>query len=135
MPNFQSNEFGWKDVEIAIQGRVVSAALGIKFSEAIERELIYGKGNQPIGVQDGNVKPEGEIKFHQSELERLIQQGGNRGVSGLRDLTITMSMVKDGRISTRTLIGCAISDIGEEYNQNDKFAEITVPFVFLEIIY
>lgn len=129
------NEYGWKDVEIAIDGRVILGALGCKFSEKIERELLYGKGNDALGIQDGNIMKEGELKLHQSELEKLIQSKGNQGVKAMRDFTITTSYVKLGRITTRTLAGVAFNELGEEYNQNDKFAEVTLPFIFLKVIY
>lgn len=132
---FELNEFGWKDIEIAVNGRVLAGALGIDFSEEIERELIYGKGNYPVGINDGNVKNEGELTLHQSELEKIIQATGNKGVMGLRDLTISLAYVKEGRITNRTLVKVAITKIQEAYKQNDKFAEITVPFIFQSIIY
>jgi len=135
MANFNSNEFGWKDVTIGVNGQTMLAATGISFKDDIERELIYGKGNKPIAVNDGNVKYEGELKIHQSELEKLLELKGNKGTAGLRDLTIVIAYAKEGRITTRTLIGCAATSSGEGYNQNDKFAEVTVPFIFLDIIY
>lgn len=125
------NEYGWKDVEIAVQGRLVVGALGIKFTEEVEAELVYGKGNEPLGINDGNVKYEGEIKIHQSELDKLLNGTGNQGTKGLRDLMITSAYIKDGRITTRSFVGCRITSLGEEFNQNDKFAEITLPFIFL----
>lgn len=132
---FSLNEYGWKDVEVSVDGRILVGALGVKFSDSIERELLYGKGNKPLGVQDGNVKYEGELTIHQGELEKLIQATGNKGAEGLKNLTIVFSYSKEGRITTRTLIGCAATSIGEEYKQNDKFATVAVPFIFTEIVY
>jgi hypothetical protein len=125
------NEYSWKDVEVAINGRPIIGALGINFKETVESELVYGKGNQPLGVNDGNINYEGELVVHQSEFEKLMQATGNRGTTGLKDLTISSAYIKDGRITSRILIGVRITEIGEAYNQNDKFAEITLPFIFL----
>lgn len=135
MANILLNEYGWKDVQIAINGRNIAGALGIKFSEKMERELLYGAGNEPLAIQGGNLSYEGELKIHQSELEKLLATGGNLGVATLTGITITSSMVKLGKITTRTFVGVAFTEIGEEYNQNDKFAEITLPFLFLKVIY
>lgn len=135
MTGFNSNEYGWKDVTIGVDGQVMLTALGISFKDDVERELIYGKGDKPIGVNDGNVKYEGELKIHQSELQKLMLLKGNKGTKGLRDLTIVVAYSKGLRVTTRTLIGCAITSSGEGYNQNDKFAEITLPFIFLDIVY
>ncbi len=133
---FELNEYSWRDVEIAVNGRVLIGALGIDFSDEVERELIYGKGNLPLGINDGNVKYEGEVTLHQSELEKLIQATGNKGALGLRRLTISLAYAnEEGRLTTRTLVNVAINKVGEAYKQGDKFAEITVPFIFQSIIY
>lgn len=127
------NEYSWDSVEIAINGVVIIGALGIKFSQEVESELVYGKGNRPLGINDGNIKNEGEITVHQSELDKLLAATGNRWVAGLKNLTITSALIKEGRISTRTFAGCRITSIGEEYKQNDKWAEIALPFIFLDV--
>jgi hypothetical protein len=130
-----NGEFGWKDVTISVEGQIVSRGTGCRFKEEIERELIYGKGNKPIDVNDGNVKFEGELKMHQSELAKMILLKGDKGVRGLRDITIVIAYAKGLRVQTRTLIGCAFSSLEEAYNQNDKFAEVSLPFIFIDIIY
>ena len=132
---FQSNEYGWSDLTIAVNGRAVMAALGWRFSEEIESELIYGKGSEAISINDGNIKNEGELTVHQSELDKLLAATGNLGVKGLKNLTITAALVKEGRITTRKLVSCRITKLEEQYKQNDKFAEVTLPFIFLKAIY
>lgn len=132
---YESNQYGWKDLEVSVNGRPLADILGFEFSEEIESELIYGKGNKPIAIQDGNIKYEGNLIIHKSELDRLIASTGNRGIVGLRNLTITSAMVKDGGISTRTFVKCRITKLPEGWKQNDKFAEITCPFIFLDILY
>lgn len=129
------NEYSWGNVEIAINGRVIVMALGLSFKESIERELIYGKGNSPLTINDGNIKNEGELTIHQSELDKLLNSTGNIGVKGLKDLTITAAYVKEGRITTRIFVQVAITELGEEVKQNDKFIEVKLPFIFLKVIY
>ena len=132
---FESDEFGWKDLEIAVDGKILAAARGIDFSEEVESELVYGKGNLPTSIQDGNVKYEGTLTVMKSDLDKLVAATGNVGVIGLKNLTISMALVKDGKISTRTLVKCRITKLPEKWKQNDKFAELDLPFIFLRVIY
>lgn len=130
---FNTDEFGWKDLSVAVNGRTMAALLGVKWSQKVERSLIWGKGNDPIGIQDGNVSYEGELKMHQSELTKLLNSTGNRGAKGLKGMTFNLAYQNDSKIETRTLVSCAISEIGEEYKQGDPFAEIALPFIFLGV--
>lgn len=132
---YESDQYGWKDLEVSLNGRNLADIIGFEFSEEIESELVYGKGNKPLAIQDGNIKYEGNLIVHKSELDRIINLTGNRGVAGLRNLTITSALVKDGGISLRTFVKVRITKLPEGWKQNDKFAEITCPFIFLDIIY
>lgn len=101
----------------------------ISFKDSVESELIYGKGGDPIGVQDGNRSLEGNFKCHQSEFDKLVPSG-DKGVKALKGLTIQWAFEKEGRISTRVFSGVRITEIGEDYKQGDKFAEVEFPFIF-----
>lgn len=129
MATFSSNEFGWNDITVSIEGRTSMVCTGINFKDKVESELIYGKGGDPIGVQDGNRSLEGNLKCHQSEFDKLVASG-DKGVKTLKNLTIQWSFEKDGRISTRVFNGVRITEIGEDYKQGDKFAEVEFPFIF-----
>jgi hypothetical protein len=131
----ENDEFGWKDMEIAVDGKVLVAVTEFGFSEEIESELVYGKGNLPISIQDGNVKYEGNLTVMKSDLDRLVAATGNVGVVGLKNLTFTVALVKDGKISTRTLVKARITKLPEDWKQNDKFATMQLPFIFLRVIY
>lgn len=132
MAAFSSDEFAWNDITVSLNGRVMMMCTAIRYSDEIESELIYGKGNEPAGVQDGNRKYEGAFKAHQSEFDKLVPSG-DKGVKTLKGLTIQWSFSKEGRISTRVFNGVRITKIGEDYKQNDKFAEVEFPFIFTGI--
>lgn len=108
------------------------ACTGISYKDKIDSELIYGKGGEPIGVQDGNRSYEGSLKCQQSEFDKLVASG-DKGVKGLKNLTIQWAFEKEGRISTRVFNGVRITEIGEDYKQGDKFAEVEFPFIFTSI--
>lgn len=128
MATFSSNEFGWNDITVSIAGRTMMACTAINYKDKIDSELIYGKGSEPIGVQDGNRSYEGTFKCHQSEFDKLVPSG-DKGVKALKGLSIQWSFEKDGRISTRVFSEVRITEIGEDYKQGDMFAEVEFPFI------
>lgn len=134
MAAYSSDEFGWNHITVSINGKVMMACLGIQYKDSIDSEPIYGKGGEPIGIQDGNRKLEGSIKCHQSELDSMIGTG-DAGVKALKGLSIQWSFQNEGRISTRVFNGCRITETGEDYKQGDKFGEIELPFIFTSINY
>lgn len=132
MATFSSNEFGWNDISVSFGGRTLMTCTGISYKDKVESELIYGKGGDPIGVQDGNRSLEGNLKCHQSEFDRIVASG-DKGVKALKNLTIQWAFEKDGRISTRVFNNVRITEIGEDYKQGDKTAEVEFPFIFTSI--
>ena len=129
MATFSSNEYGWNDISVSFGGRTLMTCTGISYKDKVESELIYGKGGDPIGVQDGNRSLEGNLKCHQSEFDRIVASG-DKGVKALKNLTIQWAFEKDGRISTRVFDNVRITEIGEDYKQGDKTAEVEFPFIF-----
>jgi hypothetical protein len=130
-----SNEYSSDSVSVLVNGIVITRALGVMWKAKIESEAFYGMGREPLGIADGNKSYEGNVKMHQSQLDKLLQASGNKDLDKLRDVDIEVAYQDplSGRLSTRTLIGCRINEVSEEYKSGDKFAEIELPFVFTKV--
>ncbi len=72
--DFNSSEYSWKDLEVVLLGRPLLRILEVKYKGSQETKAIYGRGSNPVGIQKGNKKYEGEIKIGQSELEALCDK-------------------------------------------------------------
>lgn len=131
--SFDSREYEWADLNLVLGGRDITRFRGIKYTEKIEREPLYGKGRHPIAIQSGNASVEGEITLLQSEVQALIT-AGNGSVLGLSlDATITYGNPPDPQVSNRVL-GLRFTELPKEMKQGDKFMEITLPFVALRVV-
>lgn len=131
---FNSREYEFADLTAVVGGKDITGLRGLKYTTKQEKELLYGKGNEPVAIQKGNKSYEGELTVLASELETLRLNGGGT----VLDLQIDIVAVygnptKGDMMVTDVLQGVAFTEEPKEYKQGDKFAEITLPFIFLRL--
>ncbi len=128
-----TREYEWSDVTVMLGGADLTGIRGIKYSSKQEKEAIYGKGNQPVSIQKGNVSYEGEMTLLQSELEALRDASPTGTVLDLCvDCVVCYGNPSQGtEMQTDTLLGIQFTEEAKEIKQGDKFQEITLPFIYL----
>lgn len=133
--NFSSRQYEWADVTVVVGGKPLTGIRGVSYKASQEKTAIYGKGNQPIAIQRGNISYEGSIKLLQSELETLVVAGGSNGLLGLEvDVVVTYGNPSNGDLlRTDVLKGVQFTEEPRELNQGDQFMESELPMVFLRI--
>ena len=132
--DFNSEEFDWKDLEVIMLGRPLVRILEIKYKATQETKEIYGRGSEPMGIQRGNKKYEGEIKIGQSELEALIDKAGGNPLD-IPSFNITAAYIKGGVVRTDVCKGVVLKDIEKALKQGDTDMEVTIPFMCVTIKY
>ncbi|MCQ2299754.1 MAG: hypothetical protein MJZ81_06490 [Bacteroidales bacterium] len=132
---FSSRQYEWADVTVVIGGKPITGIRGVSYKATQEKTPIYGKGNQPIAIQRGNISYEGSVKLLQSEMETLAKAGGKNGVLGLEvDVVVTYGNPSNGDLlRTDILKGVQFTEEPRELNQGDQFMESELPMVFLRI--
>lgn len=130
---FNSREYEYADVTAILGGKDLTGLRGVKYSVKQDKELIYGKGNQPHSIQKGNKSYEGEITVLQSELETLIANSPKQDLMDLQfDLVVCYGNPANGDVMiTDKLIGCQITEYSKEMKQGDSFMEVSLPIIFL----
>lgn len=131
---FDTRQYEYADINVALGGRVITGLRGIKYSSKQEKEAVYGKGNEPMHIQKGNISYEGEVTLLQSELETL-RLAGKGSVLGLRlDAVVAYGNPSKGDVLIVDKIrGIEFTEDGKEMKQGDKFMEVTLPFICLRI--
>lgn len=135
MNGFNSREYEWADVTVVMAGRIVTGIRGVEYKESLEKELIYGKGNKPRGIQHGNYSYDGKITLLQSELDAL-QTAAKIAHSNILELNVDLVVAygnpaKGDIIHTDVLRHVEFTEVPKTINQGDKFMEVSLPFVFL----
>jgi len=135
---FNSKQFAWANIRIVLFGRVVLGIRSVKYSVKQEKEAVYGMGDKPHSIQSGNKTFEGEIGLLQSELE-AIQRAAGTGfdVTDIPPFDIQISYVDNssGVIISDTIKFAEFTENEKGMSQGDKFMEITLPFVALDVQY
>ena len=131
---FNSREYEFADMTVMVGGKDTVGLRGLKYSAKQEKEVLYGKGNEPIAIRKGNKSYEGELTILPSELETL-RLNGDGTILGLQvDIVVVYGNPLQGDVMvTDVLQGVQFTEEPKEYKQGDKFAEITLPFIFLRL--
>lgn len=133
--NFNSREHEWSDVNVVMAGRSVTGIRGISYTSSQEKEALYGKGNKPHSIQRGNKSYTGSIRLLQSELEALERAAGGDALDARFNVIVSYGNPSKGDVvHTDLLKACEITEIPKSLNQNDKFMEIELPIVMLDVI-
>ena len=132
---FDSREYEWSDITLILGGKDITGIRGIKYSEKQEKEPVYGKGAKPHSVQKGNISYEGAITVLQSELETLRANAKNRSILNLNlDAIVAYGDPSKGdAMVTDILKGVQFTEAPHESKQGDKFMEVALPIIFLDI--
>lgn len=134
MPKFNSREYEWADVSVVAAGRMITGIRGVSYTSSQEKEALYGKGNKPHSIQRGNKTFSGAIRLLQSELEALELAAGGDALDISFNIVVAYgNPAKGDVITTDLLVGCEITEIPKGLNQNDKFMEIELPLVMLDV--
>jgi len=130
---FDSREYEFADLTFVLGGKDITGFRGIKYTKKQEKELVYGKGNEPLKIQKGNKSYEGELSVLQSELETLIANSPNKDILDLQlDAVCAYGNPSHGDVLiTDVLQGIQFTEESKEFKQGDKFGEIKLPFIFL----
>lgn len=132
---FDSRQYEWADLTLILGGRDITGIRGVKYTEDIEREAVFAKGRNAHSIQSGNITVTGEIRVLQSEYEALVAAGGGSVLSLSLDGLFSYGNPATGNAMTTDRVETIRFTSGpKEINQNDKFQEITLPFVALRLV-
>ena len=133
MYNINGREYEWADIELVIAGVPVTGFRGIKYGPKQEKEALHAKGSQPLSIQHGNITYEGEFVLTQSAA-RALNLAAKGNLLNIRSAVAVVSYGNptDGEVmETDTLMGISFTENIRDWKQGQKFAEITVPFLYL----
>lgn len=138
MPNqdtFDTSEYAWKDIEVTVLGRPLVRILDVKYEASQKIEEIYGRGQHPVGLQEGNYAFKGELKIGQSELEAMILKAKQLGFSSILKLKFDVNIAYslDGIVTRDICRSGRIEKFEKGMKQGDPSMEIALPFKFTNI--
>lgn len=143
MPN--TREYAWKNITVkykiggsdAVQ---VFTLQEVSYSSQMELGALYGEGDKPRSIQQGNKSYEGQIAMLQSEYDKLRKATAN--FENDFNITIKYSLAyKDNKGADKTKVNTHILKYcycaGAEYSmsQGELGQILTIPFMFTDVDY
>lgn len=135
-------EYEWADISILVGGIPITGFREIKYKKASEKEVMHAKGRNGHSIQRGNNSVTGSLIFTQSTFSALDAAivGGD-----LLDVQVdivvsygaelnSVGSVGKAAITTKVIKGVEFTEYEEGMSQGDKFMEIAMPFLALDII-
>ncbi len=128
-------EYEWADLTLIAGGRDMVEFRGISWKRKIEREAIKAKGRKAIAIQSGNIDVDGEITLLKSGYDKLAK-AGRGSVLGLNiSLLLSYGNPTEGNaMTTKRITGVRFTEEGEDWKQGDKFTEVKLPYLALDVI-
>lgn len=137
-----TNEFEWADVKVNMLGITLTGLRGLKYKKAQEKEPVYAAGNEAKSIQRGNKRYDGTLRLLKSDFDTLNRAAIAAGYEDIVDvpgklINITCVYKKEGvaGIATAALINVEFTECEDGLNQNDKFSEVSLPFIALKVRY
>lgn len=138
--NITSSECAWSSFEVKILGRVIKGLRGFSVKKTVEKEHLYGAGDEPLDIMSGNKKYEGSLKVLGFEADAMnkaatVAQFGDITEVPHELIVITIAYKKriTDPVRTYTATGVAFTESGLEMEQNAKHREVTLPFIAMNI--
>ncbi len=135
-----TREFEFADITVKLLGAELTGLRGITYKKSQEKELVYGAGNKPKSVQRGNKKYEGSLMLLKSDFDALNKAAIDAGFDDISDVpaskidaTVVYQITEESKLQTATLRGVEFTEFEDGMKQGDKFKEITLPFICLDV--
>ena len=139
--NIRSSECAWKHGELILLGRRINGLRGFELKKTEEKEHLYGTGQNPLDIQEGNIKCEGSIKVLGFELDAMNRAAMMAGYSDITEVpheAIVMTVKLQKSVAEQKTVfnvrGIAFTEAANSMEQNAKMREVTLPFLAMDII-
>lgn len=134
MSAFSSAIYSWKEVEVYINGVLVTGIQNVRYDDVVQKDFIYGAGTKPQAIKSGNESVEGSMTLFQAELEALARNAPEGRISKLVGSNIQVSFNDGlGNIVTKSILGVEFTKDGFDTQQGASNIVIEVPFMALSV--
>ncbi|MBT1702958.1 hypothetical protein [Chryseosolibacter indicus] len=139
--DFNTKDCAWHNITLTLLGRKITGLRGFSFKKSIEKEHVYAAGQEPVDIQEGNKKYEGNLKMLKYELDLLNRAAQKAGFVDITEVphTAISAIVEYKKTVTSTNeiitgVGMAFTEMDYKGEQNAKYMEVDLPFLAMRII-
>lgn len=139
----KTGQFAWKEITLLIDGRPIVELTDIECKTSKEIEEIYGAGDSPQFLGEGNKAYSGSVEMLQSGYEALVTEAKKRGGDDVTDLEVGFIVAyvpkaaDAATIAMKTIVdryvGVKFSEAGKKFSQGNTHIKVAMPFKCLRI--
>lgn len=131
---FNSREYEYADITVIAGLADILGLRGISYKQAAEKEVLFAKGRKGKSIQTGNITYDGTLTVTQSAAIALAKSHP-KGILGIQlDLSVHYGNPSEGdALTTDRLLSLQFTEVPKEMKQGDKFMEVAIPFIFLDL--
>jgi hypothetical protein len=131
--SFNSDEYAWKDITVQIGDTVLTGIQGVRYKETRDDQYVYGKGNKPLSIQEGNIAYDGSITILQNELQALEEAAPEGNILNYKNLQILVAYEKNDAFTMDIVKGAKFVEREKSFQQNAPNMTIELPIMFLDL--
>lgn len=140
--DFSTNDCAWSQITLTLLGRKLTGLRGFEFKKTVEKEHIYATSNEPVDIQEGNKKYEGNLKVLKHEVDKLNDAALLAGFTDITEVPHTLMAITveykkaiGGERRLITVPGVSFTELGVAMEQGAKMSEVTLPFLAMRILH
>lgn len=139
MQFFDHSECTYASMRVHLAGARLGKLRGMKFGIKTDKSYVFTEGNDPVDIKSGNKEPGGELKMLKGALDDIVDAALAAGATDPTDIRIdvVVSFRKQGQRKLRMfrLESLEFTEFNYESMQGDKEMEVTLPFMFLKLVF
>lgn len=137
----RTSEFAWQHTTVKLLGATLIGINGWSFNKKFDKEVLYGAGNEPIDIQEGNKSYDLNIDLKKYEVDKLNDAALAAGYEDITEvphtaITVTTSFKKTEADKTRTIVatGVSFTSLPQGMKQGAKEMEVSLPAIAMKIV-
>jgi hypothetical protein len=135
-----TKDCAWSKITLTLLGRKISGLRGFEVKKSVEKEHVYAAGDEPVDIQSGNKKYEGNYKMLKYEVDLLNDAAQAAGFEDITEVphtliggTVEYKKSLTDKVRITTIIGISFTELPEGMEQNSKMHEITLPWLAMRV--
>ncbi|WP_027380284.1 hypothetical protein [Chryseobacterium daeguense] len=133
--NYNSKQYRWKDLSITYGGRIIEGITENEYEVEVEDDFLYGRGDEPHDIVQGNKSYKGKITIWQSELEAMIRDAPNKDITKLKaDIVNTYSGDEGEQSVTDICKNVRFGSYKKAFKQGDKNMLVEIAYKFTKLL-
>lgn len=124
-----------------VLGRTIVGIRGFEFDKEIEKEILYGAGDEGIDITTGNKKITGTLKLYKYEVDLLNDAAKAAGYGDITEVPYTLIVLTcafklNATTPSRTITipGLGFTKMTFTMDQNAKYTEVPLPWVATKMV-